>query len=290
VNAANKDSSNWQEELQLRKGEQRVKMSGHRLKPEGAQIPLSIDSFEYTGLVRDTGRDHKETPVTDVAISFDNYKRFIFVEGQSPEQVDAVISVLRDDFAKLSSPFGDLGVNPFLMSGSGTSSATPPRGTNYERTVELPPIRVSFEDLQAMLDQVSTLVNAANKGSSNWQDELQLRKGEQLIKMSGHRLEAGGGKIPASIDSFEYTGRVQYTGRDSEEAPITHMTISFYDYKRSISIEGRSPEQVDAVISALRDDLSKLSVPFGNIGRIFLTWPGRLFGPLWLLSSVLYYS
>src|SRR5262249_32951798 len=63
----------------------------------------------------------------------------------------------------------------------------------------------------------------------------------------------------------------------------TQVTISFFDYKRSVSVEGRSPEQVDAMISALRDDLSKLSIPFGNFGRAFLTWPGRLIETLLLI-------
>jgi hypothetical protein len=157
---------------------------------------------------------------------------------------------------------------------------------NYSRTVELPPLQVSFENLQDILDKVSPLVNAANKDSSNWQEELELRKGEQRVKMSGHRLKPGGAQIPQSIDSFKYTGQVRDTGRNHKETPITDVAISFYDYHRSVSVEGRSPEQVDAVISVLRDDLSKLSSPFGNIGRNFLTWPGR-FLLLIFLSGVL---
>jgi hypothetical protein len=98
--------------------------------------------------------------------------------------------------------------------------------TNYSRTVELPPLRASFADLQATLDEVSSLVNAANKDSSIWQEELQLRKEDQRVKMPGHRLEPEGAKIPPSIDSFEYTGRVAYTGRDREETtPITQVAL-----------------------------------------------------------------
>jgi hypothetical protein len=68
--------------------------------------------------------------------------------------------------------------------------------TNYFRTVELPPLRASFTDLQATLDKVSSLVNAANKDSSIWQETLQLRKEEQRVLMLGHRLEPEGAKIP----------------------------------------------------------------------------------------------
>jgi hypothetical protein len=144
----------------------------------------------------------------------------------------------------------------FLVAVVVTCSRLAIADTNYSRTVELPPLRVSFEDLQAMLDKVSSLVNAANKGSSNWQEELQLRKGEQLVKMSGHRLEPGRAKIPPPIDSFEYTGGVPYTGRNREETPITQVAISFYDYKRSVSVQGRSLEQVDAAIVNPRNRLT----------------------------------
>ena len=164
-----------------------------------------------------------------------------------------------------------------------------PFGPNYSKTVELPPLRGSFEDLQAMLDKISSLVKAANKGSSSWQEELHLRKGEQTIKMSGHRLVSEAVKIPPSIDSFDYTGRIAYTGRDREETnPINQVAISLHDYGRSISVEGQSPEQVDAVVSALQGDLSKFSISFGNFGKTFLTWPGRLFGPILFLGWVLF--
>jgi hypothetical protein len=59
--------------------------------------------------------------------------------------------------------------------------------------------------------------------------------------------------IPASIDSFEYTGHVPYAGRDREETPITQVAISFYDYRRSISVEGQSPEQVGRLTGVLRE-------------------------------------
>jgi hypothetical protein len=146
--------------------------------------------------------------------------------------------------------------------------------TNYSKTVELPPLRASFEDLQSMLDKVSSIVS---KGSSNWEEGLELRKGEKRVKMSGHHLEVGDAKIPSCIDSFEYNGRVSYPGHNREEAPITQVAITFHDYDRSISVEGRSPEQVELLVSALRDDLSQLSSPFGNFGRIFSTWAGRFF-------------
>jgi hypothetical protein len=273
--SARKGSSNWEEELGLGKGEQHIKMSGHRLQTEGAKIPSSIDSFEYNGRVPYTGNNREEAPISRVAIKFHDFARSITVEGRSSEQVELLVSALRDDLSKLSPSFLNSGTKPFLTSGT-----SPPSGINFRSTVELPPIRVSFEDLQSMLDKVSSIVS---KGSSNWEEGLELRKGEKRVKMSGHHLEVGDAKIPSSIDSFEYNGRVSYPGHNREEAPITQVAITFHDYDRSISVEGRSPEQVELLVSALRDDLSQLSSPFGNFGRIFSTWSRCIFaGKAWL--------
>jgi hypothetical protein len=149
--------------------------------------------------------------------------------------------------------------------------------TNYSKTTELPPLRVSFAELQSALDKGSSLMNAANSSASAWREELELRKGELRVKMSGHRLDPEGAKIPQSLDFFEYTALTR------DPAPITRLALSFADYRRSLSVEGQSPEQVDAVFSALREDFSRLSTPVGGFTlRTFLGLPA-----IWLLVVVL---
>lgn len=130
--------------------------------------------------------------------------------------------------------------------------------TNYSKTIELPPLRVSYADLQATLDKISSLMTTANTASSNWREELELRSGNLSVRISGHQLEPLGAKIPLAIDSFEYT--VSARG----DAPITRIAIRFADYRRSISVEGQSPEQVDAVFYAVREDMSKVSTLMGG--------------------------
>jgi hypothetical protein len=130
------------------------------------------------------------------------------------------------------------------------------------RTEELPPLHASFADLQTTLDKISSLVNVANKDSSIWQEKLQLQKKELRLKIPGHLLKAEGAKIPPSIDRFEYTGHVVYTGLNREEAPITQVAISFDNFDRSVSVEGHSPERSTQC--------------FLYFGRIYLSCPAPL--------------
>jgi len=135
--------------------------------------------------------------------------------------------------------------------------------TNYSKTVDLPPLRISFAELQDILNKGASLHTVANGSTPLWREEIELRKGELRIKITGRRLDPDGAKIPKDIDSFEYTA----VTRDS--ASISRLALNFADYRRSLSVEGQSPEQVDAVFSALREDLSKLSTSVGGSGLKF---------------------
>jgi hypothetical protein len=149
--------------------------------------------------------------------------------------------------------------------------------TNYSKTVELPPLRISFAELQAILDKGASLLTVANGSTPLWREEIELRKGELRVKITGHRLDPDGAKIPKDIDSFEYTALTR------DPASISRLALSFADYRRSLSVEGQSPEQVDAVFSALREDFSKLSTSVGGSGlKVFLGFP-----LIWLLLMVL---
>jgi hypothetical protein len=140
--------------------------------------------------------------------------------------------------------------------------------TTYSKTVDLPPLRISFSELQNLLDKGTALISEANKSKPQWREEIQLRKGELRIKISGHQLNPEGAKIPEVIDTFDYNA---YT---LVQAPITRMVLTFNDYTRSMLIEGQSPEQVDALHAVLKDDLFKLSTSLGGRGlKAFLGFP-----------------
>lgn len=149
-----------------------------------------------------------------------------------------------------------------------TSGYPATAATTYSKTAELPPLRLSFSELQAILDKGAALMSAANSSAPMWEDELQLRKGPIRVKIAGHRLDPEGARIPKEIDFFEYTARTQ------PPASVTRLALSFQEYTRSLSVEGQSPEQVDALFSALRDDLSALSTSIGGaLLKFFLLIP-----------------
>jgi hypothetical protein len=88
------------EELELRTGDLRVKMAGHSLQPAGARIPETIDRIDFTAFTMDPA------PVTRFTISCSHYERTLSVAGQSPEHVDALFVLVRDELTGLSTPLG----------------------------------------------------------------------------------------------------------------------------------------------------------------------------------------
>ncbi len=154
--------------------------------------------------------------------------------------------------------------------------------TEYSRSAELPPLRISFDDLQAVLDKEASFMNSANDSAPLSREVIILRKGEFQIKGTGHQLVSNDTKVPKSIDSFEYTAYV------AKPVPITWIMLNFRDYSRSLFVEGQSPEQVDALFSTLRDDLYKLSTPIG--GPLIRFWRGPvIFGLIWLVARLIVY-
>jgi hypothetical protein len=140
---------------------------------------------------------------------------------------------------------------------------------NYSKSVDLPPLRISYAELQTVLDKAASLMNTTNMSAPLWREDMELRKGGIRIRIPGHQLKREGARLPEVIDRFEYTA----WSRDP--APVGRLNLSFSDFSRTLSIEGQSPDQVDAVFSALRDDLWNLST---SIGGAYVSLFRYLFG------------
>ena len=130
--------------------------------------------------------------------------------------------------------------------------------SNYSKTVEIPPLRISYAELQAVLDKGASLMSAANKSFHSLQrEEMRLQERELRVSIWGHQLE-GDARLPKTLDRFEY---IAWTGN---AAPVSRLNLSFSSYSRTLSVEGQGPDQVEAVFIALRDELSKLSTSIGG--------------------------
>jgi hypothetical protein len=129
----------------------------------------------------------------------------------------------------------------------------------YSKSTDLPPLRISFAQLQDLLDKGASLIRSADGPNSIIVEEMELRNGETKVTVSGHNLKLDGTKVPQKLDSFQFTARTQSPDK------ITRLWLDFEDFHRRISLEGQSPNQVDAIFSTLKDGFTDLSTPFGGI-------------------------
>src|SRR6266849_9912722 len=88
-----------------------------------------------------------------------------------------------------------------ILSQEAASQAT------YSRSIEIPALRISYLDLQTVLDRATSLMDSANSGSkfSIWREEVELREGSLKIKLPGHRLSSTGARLPKQVDEFSYS-------------------------------------------------------------------------------------
>lgn len=91
------------EEITISNGDLKITIPGHLFEVVGGKLPKIFDAFEYNLSVTDG------VPISDLNLSFRDFSRTLTVRGNSPDQVDAVFSVLRDDIQRLSTSFGGSG-------------------------------------------------------------------------------------------------------------------------------------------------------------------------------------
>lgn len=140
---------------------------------------------------------------------------------------------------------------------------------NYSKSANLPPLRISFPDLQNILNKAASLMATANSGvgSKLEREQVSLYEGGQRVTISGHAFNAERMRLPQAIDHLEYSAWA------SEPAPVRRIEISLQDFSRTLLVEGLSPDQVDALFSTLRDDLmSASSVIGGPFQRFFILY------------------
>lgn len=132
---------------------------------------------------------------------------------------------------------------------------------DYSKSVNLPPLRISIAELQGVLNKAASLMASANSEmtqESRSEEIVKLRAGDLRVTFPGHELIASRVRFPKTIDGFDYINQNRLW------APVSRVEMAFSDYDRTLRVNGTSPEQVDAVFSALRDDLMKLSTPIGG--------------------------
>ncbi len=153
--------------------------------------------------------------------------------------------------------------------------------TNYTKQVEIAALRISYSNLQHVLDKANSLMRKANGTADVRRETLKLEGDDHRVEISGHRFVSSEIKLPDRSESFFYDASVLTVGssnierfREADPAlqqprihAITQVTLYFTDYRRTLTVSGESPDQVDALFAALRDDLNGLSSNLG--GEVF---------------------
>lgn len=136
-------------------------------------------------------------------------------------------------------------------------------GTTYSRTATFPPIRITYAELQIILDKASRLVEHANSGNSR---TAALAREKAILEVEGVRFQFSGHSIPISEKKIpKIAFRFSYNRYSFlETSPITVVSLDFNDRERQLIVAGSSPEQVDALFDTLRSDLYELSSVLGG--------------------------
>jgi hypothetical protein len=149
------------------------------------------------------------------------------------------------------------------------SSADEP---TYTKSASLPPIRITYLEMQSVLDKLALLMSSANASYATrpFTEKLRLKHGEVQVEISGHQLQGSKAKLPKVTTELVYTA----SAYSPDTVPIATVSLLFYDYDRKLTVEGRSPEQVDAMFASIKSDFLALSSPFG--GSLFRNLSGNL--------------
>lgn len=179
-----------------------------------------------------------------------------------------------------------LAARAFALSLAGAGAALASAQVSYKKDAELPPLRVSFAAVQAVLDKTDKLVASANSGAGPTREELVMKSGTIHVTVPGHNLTSPSIRTPDRLESLTYSYLIYSSAPTYIGSNVTRVHFDFSDYRRTLTVEGPSPEHVDAVFAAAREDLLAMSSPIGGSGA------RMLFGPFayWLLASIIGWS
>jgi hypothetical protein len=152
-------------------------------------------------------------------------------------------------------------------------------GAQFSETRDLPPLKLSASELDAILSKTHSFVDAANGPAGQGP-----RRESVNVRVHGHEIEiphfslATNAAFPNEIFEFGYTYH-------QSDKPISSMTIDLGDSSRRISINGESADRVGALTNLLEKDLRRYSMPIG--GAKFRRVAGVCFSMLFLTSLMI---
>jgi hypothetical protein len=133
------------------------------------------------------------------------------------------------------------------------------KGGEFSEHRNLPPLKLSAADLDAVLHKTQAFIASAN-GSAG--DQESARESVKL-GVRGHEIEiphfslASSVAFPREIFKFSYT-------YNRPDRPISSVTIDLGDYSRDVLVTGEVEDQVRATSTLIEKDLLRFSTSVGG--------------------------
>jgi hypothetical protein len=131
-------------------------------------------------------------------------------------------------------------------------------GAQFSETRDLPPLKMTASELDAILIKIRSFADAANGPA----EQGSIRERVKLA-VGGHQIEiphfslASSVAFPNEIFGFSYE---YYRGHE----PISSVTIDLGDSSRRFSVSGKSAVKVEALSNLLANEFHGHSVPIGG--------------------------
>ena len=187
----------------------------------------------------------------------------------------------------------------FLLACSDLFAAEPE--PQYTRTRQLPALKMTFVDMQLVLDKAATLLADANREAkeakeakvkqakgfeaissffqSSPRETLTLGTGADEIEIAGHRFPTNA-RVPKAAYAFSYS----YSWGDM---PVSKLELDLRDYARRLSVSGTAVNQVEAISAAIEGDLLQHSATGGDTLRYVVIFLGVfIFSALLVIGGV----
>jgi hypothetical protein len=133
------------------------------------------------------------------------------------------------------------------------------KDAEFSQSRDLPPVRLAASDLDTILLETQSLINASN-GPPGEQDS-----GREGVKLGvrGKEIEIPHFSLASSVAFPREVFRFSYT-YSRPDKPISSVIIDLGDYSRRVSVTGKAADQVEAISNLIEKDLLRYSTPIGG--------------------------
>lgn len=75
---------------------------------------------------------------------------------------------------------------------------------DYSKSIVLPPLRISFSQLQSVVNRSASFMKEANSSAPAFIEKLELSREELVVTIKGHEFDNDRNRLPKIIDRFSY--------------------------------------------------------------------------------------